>query len=284
MKKVLLEIFACDRCGGQLESLEDKLKCQNCGHTIPVHENTPVFSPPPDGLQPSKKVERGPNLGTPWRQANWLFLKEQLGLIDSEALILDVGAGRGDFADLLIGLNSIALDIYPYPEVDVVCDLTQVNPFRPKSFDAILLLNVLEHIYNTHEMLAILSNLLKPGGFLLVAIPFMVKMHQVPIDFVRYTHFYLEKMGVEHQLTVEKLEGFYDPVFFLNEGIGNIKWSILPGIHGLRHYLGRILLRFLQLIASGLRVLVGHGKLLPPSQTRSLAPTGYHIIYRKPVQ
>lgn len=281
MKTALADVIQCDRCGEALTALEEVLECQGCRHRIPLQGALPIFTPPPEGIQPSKKLVRGPNIGTPWRQANWRFLKEQINSLPDEALILDVGAGRGDFADLFQKRNYLTLDVYPYPEVDIVCDLTQTNPFHESSFDAILLMNVMEHVYDTHALLGKLAKMLKRGGALIVAIPFMVKMHQVPIDFVRYTHFALERLGRDHGLEVELLEGYYDPVFFLGEGIGNLKWSVLPTIRGARHYAGRVLLAGIQVLNNLLQRFIDAGQTRPPSQMRSLAPTGYQIIYRK---
>jgi len=281
MKKALSEVIQCDRCGEELATLGERLECLSCGHSIPLQGAVPIFTPPPKGIQPSEKLVRGPDVGTPWRQANWRFLDGQISSLPDEALILDVGAGRGDFADLFQERNYLALDVYPYPEVDIVCDLTQTNPFREGSFDAILLMNVLEHVYDTHALLSRLAKMLKNGGTLLVAIPFMVKMHQVPIDFVRYTHFALERLGREDGLEVESLEGYYDPVFFLGEGVGNLKWSVLPTIRGARHYAGRALLGGIQVLNQALQRVVGPGVTQPPSKMRSLAPTGYQIVYRK---
>jgi SAM-dependent methyltransferase len=240
-----------------------------------------MFTPSPNGIQPSDKLERGPHVGTPWRQANWRFLDKQISLLSREDLILDVGAGRGDFVDLFQDRKYLALDVYPYPEVDIVCDLTLTNPFRDASFDAIVLMNVLEHVYDTHALLFTLAKMLKAQGTLILAIPFMVKMHQVPLDFTRYTHFALERLGKDHGLEIEILEGFYDPVFFLGEGIGNLKWSVLPAIRGARHYVGRAMLGSIQILANALRMVTGPGQAQPPNQIRSLAPTGYQIVYRK---
>jgi SAM-dependent methyltransferase len=281
MKTALSEVIQCDRCGEELAALGERLECLGCGHSIPLLGAVPIFTPPPEGIQPSEKLVRGPEVGTPWRQANWRFLEEQISSLPDEALILDVGAGRGDFADLFQERNYLALDVYPYPEVDIVCDLTQTNPFREGSFDAILLMNVLEHVYDTHALLSRLAKMLKHGGALLVAIPFMVKMHQVPIDFVRYTHFALGRLGREDGLEVESLEGYYDPVFFLGEGVGNLKWSVLPTIRGTRHYVGRALLGGIQVLNQALQRVVGPGVTQPPSKMHSLAPTGYQIVYRK---
>jgi SAM-dependent methyltransferase len=196
-------------------------------------------------------------------------------------VILDVGAGRGDFAGLFPGRNYLALDVYPYPEVDIACDLTQSNPFREASFDAVLLMNVLEHVYDTRALLTSLAAILKPGGALIAAIPFLVKMHQEPVDFVRYTHYALERLGPQHGLDLESLEGFYDPISLLGEGIGNLKWAVLPENRGLRHYAGRVLLVGMEVITSALGRVVGPGRVQPPQAVRSHAPTGYHLVYRK---
>jgi SAM-dependent methyltransferase len=248
---------------------------------VPLQDGVPVFTPTPEGLQPSEKLARGPEIGTPWRRANWRFLAAQTARLEAGAMILDVGAGRGDFANLFEGRNYLALDVYPYPEVDIACDLTQSNPFREASFDAILLMNVLEHVYDTHALLSSLAAMLKPGGALICAIPFLVKMHQEPVDYVRFTHYALERLGAQHGLNVEILEGFYDPISLLGEGTGNLKWAVLPEVRGPRHYAGRLLLAGIEVMSSALGRLTGPGGVKPPKAARSHAPTGYHVVYRR---
>jgi SAM-dependent methyltransferase len=312
MKPDMLAVLRCPVCSGQFVEQIDHLACLTCGQVTPLSKRAlfirndteqpecdtpgikdaigtrqvfgagiPLFTIPPEGMIASKKQARGPEIGTPWRQANWRFLESQLGRLPGDALILDVGAGRGDFAEGLADRRCLALDVYPYPEVDIVCDLTQVNPFRPGSFEAILLLNVLEHVYDSHTLMATLTDLLKPGGVIIIAIPFMVKIHQAPVDFVRYTHFTLERLGESHGLQVDSLEGFYDPVFFLGEGIGNIRNATLPGLQAGKRYLARALLACIQWSANLIRRLTGPGRLETPSTARSMAPTGYHLVYRK---
>ncbi len=281
MNPALLTLVRCDRCGHELAEQNGALCCEHCGRRVPLQDGAPVFTPAPEGLQPSEKLPRGPETGTPWRRANWRFLAGQIAALEPGAIILDVGAGRGDFAELFLGRNYLALDVYPYSEVDIACDLTQSNPFREASFDAILLMNVLEHVYDTHALLEALAAMLKPGGELICAIPFLVKMHQEPVDYVRYTHYALERLGPQHGLKLELLEGFYDPISLLGEGTGNLKWAVLPEVGGLRHYTGRLLLAGMEVIASALGRLTGPGGLRPPQAARSHAPTGYHVVYRK---
>ena len=288
MKPELLSVLQCPACCGELAQKTAFLECLNCGksisiqQSIPAGNELPVFTEPPAGMQVSDKLARSPEMGTPWRRANWSFLQEQLNHLPAQALILDVGAGRGDFAAALRDRQYIELEVFPYPEIDVVCDLTQVTPFRSESFDAILLFNVMEHVYDTHTLLSVLSKILKPDGVLLVAIPFMVKIHQVPVDYVRYTHYALQRLGEEHGLVVESLDGYYDPIFFLGEGIGNLRNSVLPALSRSRRLLSRIILAGIQSLANLLGALVGPGRVLLPEKTRSLAPTGYHVVFRKP--
>ena len=282
MKACLLEILQCERCGGELESRPESLVCRHCGAIVPLEVGIPIFTPPPPELHPSEKIARSPDAGTPWRQANWRFLGDQAARLDPQAVILDVGAGRGDFADLFMGCpNYLALDIYPYPEVDIVCDLSRNNPFRLGSLDAVVLMNVLEHAYDARALLASLSELLKPGGILIVAVPFLVKMHQVPVDFTRFTHYALQRMGPDHGLEVAQLEGFYDPVSVLAEGNGNLRNAVLPTLHGTRHYAAWLLAAGLLASAGLLRRVLGPGRTAPPGSVRSQAPTGYHVVYRK---
>jgi len=281
MDKLLFNIIHCDLCAHDLAFTDAALVCANCGRNVPLQDGAPIFTPPPPNLQPSEKLVRGPETGTAWRRANWRFLAEQASALDPDAVILDVGAGRGDFAALFQGRNYLALDVYPYPEVDIVCDLTHCNPFRSASLDAILLMNVLEHVYEAHALLARLGEMLKPGGTILIAIPFLVKMHQEPLDFVRYTHYALERMGADQGLTLEHLEGFYDPISLLGEGTGNLKHAVLPELRGFRHYAGRALLLGIEALSAGMAQVVGPGQMRRPLEARSHAPTGYHLVYRK---
>ena len=280
IKKELLDVIRCDNCGGSLLH-DDDMTCSQCGNVVEMREHIPIFTPIPEEIQPTPKEMRGPDIGTPWRQANWRFLEDQLARLAPDDLIVDVGSGRGDFSEALAGRKHIALDVYPYPEVDIVCDLTQNNPFIPDTIDAALVFNVVEHVYDTHALFEALAEMLKPGGVFLVTIPFMVKIHLLPIDFVRFTHFSLEKLGQEHGFEVERIEGYYDPVFFLGEGIGNLKWRILRNIRGLRHYSARAILSVIRGMAELMKLVIGPGWVEHPDEAISLAPTGYHVVYRK---
>jgi len=282
MKKNITEIIACLDCGAEYIFREGYLECVKCGKTICLIDGIPVFTPIPSDLQPTEKIIRGPDLGTPWRVASWRFLEETLSQIPSDAWILDIGAGRGDFADLLANHYFVALDIYPYPEVDIVCDLIKQNPFRTSSFDVVLLMNVLEHIKEPNVFFHQIAGVLKPGGLLVVAIPFFVKLHQIPFDFFRFSQFALNNIGRANGLEMQRLDGFYDVVSLLEEGLSNLRNTVLPEIKGWRHFIVLFLHAVLKVVSKLLRIVLGPGEIRPVTKTMNPAPTGYLIHYRKP--
>lgn len=127
-----------------------------------------------------------------WRKENFRFFNEELASISKEKTVLDIGAGQSDFKEIIFKFNKCSLDFYPYPGVDVVCDFTSGFPFKDNSFDVVILSNVLEHVAEPENLLKECYRALKPQGMVLGAVPFLIKIHQRPYDFYRYTDINLE--------------------------------------------------------------------------------------------
>ncbi len=284
MNELLSSLIVCPDCKKPFAIKEQNLwRCASDGREVRIHEGKPVFTPMPETAHVYERVERAPQQGTPWRQANWKFLQEQVQGQDKDALILDVGAGHGDFAQIFSGRKYLSVDVVPYPEVDLACDLGECIPFREGTFDVLALMNVLEHVYHFHELLAALYYLLKPGGKLVIAVPFMIKVHQAPFDFQRYTHYSLEKMADQHGFEVALLEGYYDPIFFLGEATRNLRFWVLPKLPRLSRWLGRGLLIFIEGLISLLKPIIGNGFIKSPDAAKNPAAIGYHLVFRKPI-
>lgn len=283
MKSWLVERLVCPSCGNCLDVNEQagEFNCSQCSFAGKLHAGIPLFNEIAGDIQPFEKQLRGPNYGSPWRQANWRFLETQVGALPQAAVILDVGAGHGDFADVYQGRPAILLDVYPYPEIDVVCDLTYSVPFRAGSMDAVVLMNVLEHIYNGQVLFTAVNALLKPGGVFVVAVPFLLKIHQAPYDFLRYTHFSLKRLGQDSGFDLLSLEGYYDPVFLLGESCRNIERTELGRMSRYRRAASRGLLWGIKSVGSILEKWVGKGYIQPCDQAITPAPVGYHVVYRK---
>jgi SAM-dependent methyltransferase len=279
----LLAVVVCPECQGKFKiDAENLWRCQGCGQVVQTIEGKPIFTPTPETAHIFKRIERGPDKGTPWRQANWRFLEAQIHNLGPQALILDVGAGHGDFADIFTSRNYLSMDIVPYEEVHLVCDLTERVPFRENTFDALVLMNVLEHVYRFHELMEALFRVLKPGGKLFIAVPFMIKIHQAPFDFHRYTHYSLREIAAQHGFEVELLEGYYDPIFFMGEGTRNFRFWVLPKLSRPARWLGRGLLVLVDGLMAALSPLAGKPFVKTPEDANNPAAIGYHLILRKP--
>jgi SAM-dependent methyltransferase len=282
MKKDILSLLVCPRCQQKLALVgADKLHCNNCGYEASMLNGKPIFTDVPATIQPWEKVERGPDKGTTWRRSNWRFLNDEVKTLAPEALILDVGAGHGDFADIFEEKNYYSLDIVPYAEVDLVCDLGQTIPFKTGTFDAVVLMNVLEHVYENRGLVQNIGKILKPGGKLIITVPFLLKVHQAPFDFSRYTPYYLSQLAQEAGFNVEKLNGYYDTLYLLNESLGNLWLYSIGSRPAVQRFLAKGLVFIIQRLINGLGKLSEKGAIRPVSAEKNPAPVGYLVVLEK---
>jgi len=282
MKNPLLSrVLICPACGGSLHTYNQTLKCASCALEVPIEDGIPLFTPTPETLEPWERVERGPNQGTPWRRENWRWLNSLVQASQPETLFLDVGSGHGDFQDIFSGRQYIALDIVPYAEVDIACDLTRVVPFRSASFDVIVMMNVLEHVYEAQGLLTRLADLLKANGEIWLVVPFLLKLHQAPHDFARYTPFALRQMAAQAGLSIRHLKGFYDAVFQVNDALGNLWAYALPPRSSLRGLVARLGVFFAQRHINLLGALLPKGTSVDADKSANPAPIGYLAVFKK---
>lgn len=126
-----------------------------------------------------------------------IFLEEQLALVRPGAKVLNVGAG-GEIHDLVQiaaekgGLFVVSTDIDPTRNPDVVDDISQ-SSFPDGSFDAVVIMEVLEHVRDPFRAASEIYRLLKPEGRLVLSAPFIFPLHDRPYDFFRFT-----KYGLAH--------------------------------------------------------------------------------------
>lgn len=111
--------------------------------------------------------------------------------------VLDCGCGNAPFVQVY-GANADHLVLVDraagLPFLDARVDLDRGLPFRGASFDAVLLSDVLEHVPRPSDLLEELHRVLRPGGRLLLSVPFLYPVHEAPYDFFRYTEFGLRAL------------------------------------------------------------------------------------------
>jgi len=275
-------LLRCPQCNGNLVQDSNGVHCSVCQTHFPIDHNAIVFSQPPHAINPSEKRERGAGKDTHWRQANNHFLQTHLQQLPENALILDVGAGRGDFLPYYQHFPHILLDIYPYPEIDIVCDLITVNPFQADCLDVVLLFNVLEHVQSPAALLTSLWNVLKPGGKIFITIPFMLKVHQAPLDFQRLTHYALDELAHQTGFNIITIEGVYDPVGLIYEATRYYRFWTRPEQKRLTRLFSGVILKTLSWHIGLLNLFSPKPYIQSPFETNNPAPLGYQLILEKP--
>lgn len=100
---------------------------------------------------------------------------------DSDPVIIDVGSGPER-----LGKEFINVDVFPFPEVDIVSDATQL-PFKSDSIDAAVSESLFEHVPDAHLVAREMVRVVKLGGYVYVSAPFIHPYHASPDDFNRWT-------------------------------------------------------------------------------------------------
>jgi SAM-dependent methyltransferase len=275
-------MMKCPQCGAVLiEKGGESLGCSKCEYAARMVQGIPLFTDVPATIEPWEKVERGPDKGTAWRKSNWKFLNGFVSKLPAETKILDVGAGHGDFADIFEGRKYYSLDIVPYPEVDLVADLGAVNPFKDGAFDVVVLMNVLEHVYESRSLLKSIARIVAPGGSVVITVPFLLKVHQAPFDFARYTPYFIEKMAADAGLQVESLQGYYDTQYLLNESLGNAWQYSIKTQSKAQQFTARALVFIIQRLVNWFGKVTRKGFIDATQSQPNPAPVGYLVVLRK---
>lgn len=127
------------------------------------------------------------------------FIKAHRGLLTGR--VLDVGCGQMPFRHLLPeGTDYTGIDIPAatsfgmgkHPDV-VEFDGTKI-PFPDAHFDTVMCTEVLEHATSPEALIAEMHRVLKPGGSLVLTVPFAARVHHIPYDFHRFTRYALAQM------------------------------------------------------------------------------------------
>ncbi|HZR02887.1 MAG TPA: class I SAM-dependent methyltransferase [Burkholderiales bacterium] len=169
-----------------------------------------------------------------WRTAGWSLwtflrawtMRRRMALLSrhvSGSELLEVGSGGGDFLFAAsrrgwhvcaVEYNATMADIARTElRLDVRSGELRPGLWRPGSFDVVVLWNVLEHVLNPHETLAVAYDYLRPGGKVLMSIPTRAAAeagrlyghHWLLLDLPRHLHFF-DRQSLDRVCRSAKLE------------------------------------------------------------------------------
>jgi SAM-dependent methyltransferase len=147
-------------------------------------------------------------VGTTNESNRIVWLTKTLETIPPGLRILDAGAGELQFKRLCSHLEYVSQDFaqydgkgdgsglhtgtWNYPKLDIVSDITSI-PEPDSSFDAIMCVEVFEHLPNPVQAIKEFSRLLKKGGHLILTAPFCSFTHFAPYHFITgYNRYFYE--------------------------------------------------------------------------------------------
>ena len=123
---------------------------------------------------------------------------EELKKITLTGSVLDIGGSRkSGYHGLIKGEHTYTVVNYgeQHPGADLLFNAEEKFPLDDASYDNVLTMNVLEHIFETHNVFAEVSRVIKPGGLFVSTVPYMLHIHGSPDDYVRYTESSYQKFA-----------------------------------------------------------------------------------------
>ncbi len=137
--------------------------------------------------------------------------KNSLELIKKYPIVLDCGAGYRNF----YYPNVVNFEIVDYPTTDVL-GVGEKLPFKDNSFDAVISIAVLEHVKDPFQCAREITRVLRPGGKLYCAVPFLQPFHGYPHHYFNMTKTGLKTL-FENGIKVDKQEVVeaYMPIYAL---------------------------------------------------------------------
>lgn len=198
-------VLVCPVCRGRLGA---DLGCRACGYAGSIVDGIPVLLPPDSAFQgavtskgtyfaskvaesPAKrKLRRSlPALGHDHdaRATDELVRRELRGRRGQlRGLVVGAGERPGDIEARFPGVRWLTTDVDGAFGPHLVADALSL-PVADASQDLVVAEMVLEHLMNPWQGAAELQRVCRPGGLLLIKVPFCFPWHGVPIDFFRVT-------------------------------------------------------------------------------------------------
>ena len=161
-------------------------------------------------------------VGTRNKETREKWLKEKIKQIPSGKKILDAGAGELQYKKFCSHLDYVSQDFCQYDgegngkglhkgswddtKIDIVSDISEI-PVKNNSFDAVMCIEVFEHILEPVKAVQEFNRILKPKGKLIITAPFCSLTHMAPYYFANgYSKYWYEKILKENNFIIDEIE------------------------------------------------------------------------------
>jgi len=167
-------------------------------------------------------IIRWPSVGITNESTRERWLEKTVGSLQKGSRILDAGAGNQRYRKFCNHLNYVSQDFgeydgkgdsvglhtgeFNYGELDIVSDIATI-PEPDSSFDAIMCIEVLEHVPDPIQVVKEFARLLKPSGYLILTAPFCSLTHFAPYHFnTGFNKYWYEKHLNDMNFSVTEID------------------------------------------------------------------------------
>ena len=162
-----------------------------------------------------------PTIGLKNQENREAWLKQTLCGIPAGSRILDAGAGTQQYRKFCEHLDYVSQDFaeydgkgdekglqmgsFDYGKLDLISDITSI-PKPDSFFDAIMCVEVLEHIPEPSKAITEFGRLLKPGGLLIITAPFNSLTHFAPYHYCTgFNRYWYEQHLISNGLIITEI-------------------------------------------------------------------------------
>jgi SAM-dependent methyltransferase len=192
--------------------------------------------------------------------------------------VLDVGCGTMPFKGHLERLPAVtgydSLDVEARtPGVTFIASIDRMAPVPDATYDTVLCSEVLEHVPDPFAGLREIRRVLKPGGVLLLSVPFLARLHEEPHDYFRYTEHGLRQTLARLAYEVDDLAATGSVFSFAGHQVSSLLIPATFGIPGLE---------YLAFAFNAVVVVLPCRLLDAVFPLRRKFPLGYVVVARRP--
>lgn len=164
--------------------------------------------------------------------SRWLITCLENAQPYSGGRLLDNGCGTKPYKGLFKAIDHFGIDwpnSFHKLKTDVFSD-AQAIPFASRVFDTVLCTEVLEHLPHPAKAVSEMARVLRPGGYLILSVPFVHILHEVPHDYFRFTYFGIQSLIADANLDLIQCWPRGGIVTVMMDLLGRFMISFIQGI------------------------------------------------------
>jgi SAM-dependent methyltransferase len=151
----------------------------------------------------------------------------------SRGEMIDLGCGTSPFWSVVQGRieRYVGVDLWPRSDkVSFAADIQSLGMIPDRSFDSAICIEVLEHLPEPWRAVETMARILKPGGVVMITVPHLSRLHEVPHDYFRFTEYGLRSLLTKAGMEIVSLQPKGGLILFLAHQVSTVllavAWSI----------------------------------------------------------